>query len=97
MHGALTQLVAAEFGGSAVGDDRQGAIRHAPFVPGRPQRPKAPVSGSLIERGEDPHPVEQQTRREKALARPLLAGAPQAAAALRVTQDRDAALGGLLR
>src|SRR5215210_3932562 len=47
--------------------------------------------------GEDPHPVEQQARAEEALARALLAGPPEPASQLRVPQDLDAALCGLVR
>src|SRR3954454_15997167 len=59
-----------------------------PFVSGSPRK--------LFERGEDPHPVEQQAGREEPLAAALLAGPPEPPAELGVLEDLRAALGCLV-
>src|SRR5215216_1569161 len=60
-------------------------------------RKRPPKPALQPEVGEDPHPIEQQPRREEALTRALLPRPPQPAAQLRVLQDLDAPLGRLLR
>src|SRR5829696_2897882 len=51
----------------------------------------------LVERGEDPHPVEQEAGREEPLPGSLLARAADAPPELGVLQDLGAAVGGLVR
>src|SRR3954447_5465739 len=51
---------------------------------------------SGVQVGEDPQPVEQQTRGEEPLPRPLLSGAAEPASQLRVLKDLDGVLRGLV-